>query len=982
MDSNGESRPDAAVKDRRTDALGDLRLLPDETLCVILTRLTPHDVARISCVSSVLYILCNEEPLWMSLCLGIVNRQLEYKGSWKKTALHQLDLLHKYNEASRQTLQFDGFSSLFLYRRLYRCYTSLNGFSFDDGNVERKENISFEEFHTEYDCQKPVLINGLADNWPARKSWTSEELLLKYSETKFRISQRSSKKIIMKFKDYVSYMKIQHDEDPLYIFDDKFGEVAPDLLKDYKVPHIFPEDYFDVLDTDQRPPYRWLIIGPERSGASWHVDPGLTSAWNTLLCGRKRWALYPPGRVPLGVTMHVNEDDGDVNIETPSSLQWWLDFYPLLADNDKPIECTQLPGETIYVPSGWWHCVLNLETTVAVTQNFVNSKNFEFVCLDMAPGFHHKGVCRAGFLALDASSLEDIEKNARCKENSSSHSDLNRKEKRVRIEDRCSENCTNDMSISDGLSGDLEYSYDISFLSKFLDYERDHYSSLWSSGNCIGQREMRDWLWKLWVGRPGLRDLIWKGACLALNAGKWYERVGEICKFHEFRVPSVDEKLPVGTGSNPVYLVDDYVIKIFVEGGLEASLYCLGTELEFYNSVHKLNSSMKNYIPSVLASGILLSENESYRVLPWDGRGTPEVISSSNVTSIKHEEADYPFGLWAKKKFEYQNAGRPLHELGNCAKTSSMWPYIVTRRCRGKIFAELRETLSPEDELNLASFLGEQLQNLHLLPLPRPSCNDSIPMDREDYIQPSHGNGFSENVTDKIDHPADLDLFLSILNRKRKGVASRLTEWGDPIPGKLIEKVDEYIPHDLNVLFDKLEPETKVGRSFTWIHSDVMDDNIYMMPCYSDSLLEENISEPCGEESTYIRRSTNSNKKTHSWTPSYILDFSDLSAGEPILDMIPIYLDVFRGDSRLLKQFLNSYKLPFVKKKSLVEVVDNNRYDRLSYRAMCYCILHDENVLGAIFSIWKELRSATSWEEVEEEVWGNLNSYTGLLANV
>lgn len=34
-----------------------------------------------------------------------------------------------------------------------------------------------------------------------------------------------------------------------------------------------------------------------------------------------RWALYPPGRVPLGVTVHVNDEDGDVNIDTPSSLQ-------------------------------------------------------------------------------------------------------------------------------------------------------------------------------------------------------------------------------------------------------------------------------------------------------------------------------------------------------------------------------------------------------------------------------------------------------------------------------------------------------------------------------------------------------------------------------------------------------------------------------------------------------------------------------------
>ncbi|KAI3460046.1 hypothetical protein Pfo_016709 [Paulownia fortunei] len=977
---NGELQSEAVEKDRRTDALGDLRVLPDEILCTILTRLTPPDVARLSCVSSVMYILCNEEPLWLSLCLSIVNRQLEYKGSWKKTALHQLDLLHTYDESCKQTLRFDGFSSMFLYRRLYRCYTSLNGFSFDDGNVERRENLSLEEFHREYDGQKPVLIDGLADNWPARESWTSEKLLSRYPDTKFRLSQRSSKKINMKFRDYISYMQIQHDEDPLYIFDDKFGDAAPDLLKDYSVPHLFQEDYFDVLDIDQRPPFRWLIIGPERSGASWHVDPGLTSAWNTLLCGRKRWALYPPGRVPLGVTVHVNEDDGDVNIETPSSLQWWLDFYPLLADKDKPIECTQLPGETIYVPSGWWHCVLNLETTVAVTQNFVSSRNFEFVCLDMAPGYRHKGVCRAGLLALDDGGFEDIEKNALCNENGLSYSDLTRKEKRVRIsqslEDAGYDNCTNDMSTSDGL-GDLEYSYDINFLAMFMDNERDHYTSLWSSGNCIGQREMRGWLSKLWVGRPGLRDLIWKGACLALNAGKWYERVREICAFHEFPSPLHDEKLPVGTGSNPVYLVDDNVIKIFAEGGLEASLYGLGTELEFHNLLCNLNSSLKNYIPSVLASGILLFENGSYRVLPWDGRGMPEVIASSNLISMRHKEVDYPFGVLGKKQFEYQNAGRPLHESGNCGKSSLMWPYIVTKRCKGRIFAELRDALSSEDALNLASFLGEQLHNLHLLPVPCLFPNDSIIMVREDFKQPSHVNGFSENAADKIDRPAEWKLFVSILNRKRKNLLSRLAEWGDPIPSKLIEKVDEYIPHDLTVFFDIFENEMEFCKSCTWIHSDVMDDNISMTPCCSASLSGESDSDTCLEESTCVRRSNSSNKQKHSWYPSHILDFSDLSLGEPILDLIPIYVDVFRGDSHLLKQFLDSYRLPFVRKKSPIKAVQDNRFDQLSYRAMCYCILHDENVLGAIFSLWKELRTATSWEEVEEKVWGDLNNYAG-----
>jgi hypothetical protein len=94
-------------------------------------------------------------------------------------------------------------------------------------------------------------------------------------------------------------MQNNTDESPLYLFDREFADKT-ELAAEYKVPDIFAADYFKVLESI-RPDYRWLIIGPERSGSTFHKDPNATSAWNAVIEGEKYWVMFPPDVLPPGV---------------------------------------------------------------------------------------------------------------------------------------------------------------------------------------------------------------------------------------------------------------------------------------------------------------------------------------------------------------------------------------------------------------------------------------------------------------------------------------------------------------------------------------------------------------------------------------------------------------------------------------------------------------------------------------------------------
>lgn len=93
-------------------------------------------------------------------------------------------------------------------------------------------------------------------------------IFLKYGKTVFRVANERGGKyryLSMSLESYAHYIRIQHDETPLYIFDANFADRDSEMAEAYEVSKYFQEDFFSVL-SDKRPPYRWIIIGPARSG--------------------------------------------------------------------------------------------------------------------------------------------------------------------------------------------------------------------------------------------------------------------------------------------------------------------------------------------------------------------------------------------------------------------------------------------------------------------------------------------------------------------------------------------------------------------------------------------------------------------------------------------------------------------------------------------------------------------------------------------
>jgi len=414
----------------REKGLGLLAAIPDEGIIDgILVCFSMAELCHLSTVSKSFLVLTEDSRLWKQFTFNAFEGDFWYDISWKYTYVSTWA-----SKDPKRKNTMTGFTNS-LYSRWSSAQYDMNQFDLPFSHIERipADSLTYEEFTERYNkYQRPVIITGALSNWKAMTNWKFDKFLEKYGDVEFKTDQhvshlyphyselysqylqdkkegldlkrydeaRKGGNIKMKFKNYYNYMQKNKDEHPIYVFDSKFGDRDNRLLEEYEIPKLLSEDFFEqCLDTDERPLFRWMVIGPSRSGTSFHMDPYLSSAWNALISGRKRWLFYAMNNVSEDLEEAIAEmefeeqqmikerlthdkemkkrllDEGKISkiyddefevrdptkpipsyIPCSQPVEWLTnEYFTAIEQGRRPWECVQYPGDLIFVPSGKYH---------------------------------------------------------------------------------------------------------------------------------------------------------------------------------------------------------------------------------------------------------------------------------------------------------------------------------------------------------------------------------------------------------------------------------------------------------------------------------------------------------------------------------------------------------------------------------------------------------------------------------------------------
>ncbi len=228
--------------------------------------------------------------------------------------------------------------------------------------IDIVDDITKEEFFEKYlKPRKPVVIKNMARKWPAYQKWTLDYMKQAVGDVEVPLYDSSkadpaapinASAAKMKFADYIDLIEKEPTDLRIFLFDPI--KQAPKLLDDY----IFPKDLMGgFLDK-----YPNMFFGGKGSVTFLHYDIDMAHIFHTHFNGRKHILLFDyKWKDRLYQIPYATYALEDYDIENPDFTK-----FPAL-NGVEGIECYLEHGDTLFMPTGWWHWMKYLDGSFSIS---------------------------------------------------------------------------------------------------------------------------------------------------------------------------------------------------------------------------------------------------------------------------------------------------------------------------------------------------------------------------------------------------------------------------------------------------------------------------------------------------------------------------------------------------------------------------------------------------------------------------------------
>lgn len=213
--------------------------------------------------------------------------------------------------------------------------------------IDRRAGLTPEEFAKEYlKPQKPVILTDYADQWPCKSKWTIDFFRSNYGHLDVPVFSKNfskpgkkymSAETTMKFGTYLELIDSEPTDLRLFLFN--IFKHAPELRNDFSTPTIM--NGFMMR-------FPLMFFGGAGSSVQLHYDIDLSHVFHTQFHGRKRVVLFDQ-KQSVNLYKHPFTVRTPVDIDNPD-LNKYPRFREVIGYEDE-----LQPGETLFMPTGYWH---------------------------------------------------------------------------------------------------------------------------------------------------------------------------------------------------------------------------------------------------------------------------------------------------------------------------------------------------------------------------------------------------------------------------------------------------------------------------------------------------------------------------------------------------------------------------------------------------------------------------------------------------